>query len=69
MRVQNWYHAGGKVGDWRGSQRFDLKDESQIRDAQQLCHREIDSLARQYGNEYEDYKLNVPAWLPRLRPW
>lgn len=27
------------------------------------------TLARQYGDEYEEYKLNVPAWLPRLRPW
>lgn len=27
------------------------------------------TLTRQYGDEYEEYKLNVPAWLPRLRPW
>jgi protein-S-isoprenylcysteine O-methyltransferase Ste14 len=24
------------------------------------------TLARQYGDEYEEYKRNVPAWLPRL---
>ncbi|BBY25460.1 methyltransferase family protein [Mycobacterium stomatepiae] len=27
------------------------------------------TLTRRYGNQYEEYKLNVPAWLPRLRPW
>ncbi|BBX42740.1 methyltransferase family protein [Mycobacterium simiae] len=27
------------------------------------------TVARKYGNEYAEYKLNVPAWLPRLRPW
>lgn len=27
------------------------------------------TLTRQYGDEYEEYKRNVPAWLPRLRPW
>lgn len=26
-------------------------------------------LARKYGKEYETYRHNVPAWLPRLRPW
>lgn len=27
------------------------------------------TLARQYGSEYEEYRRNVRAWLPRLRPW
>ncbi|HZA12766.1 isoprenylcysteine carboxylmethyltransferase family protein [Mycobacterium sp.] len=27
------------------------------------------SLTRQYGSEYEGYRRNVPAWVPRLRPW
>jgi len=27
------------------------------------------TLARQYGAEYETYRRNVPAWLPRLHPW
>ncbi|ODR09739.1 hypothetical protein AWC25_15280 [Mycobacterium sherrisii] len=26
------------------------------------------TLTRQNGDEYEEYKLNVPVWLPRLRP-
>jgi len=26
-------------------------------------------LARKYGSEYETYRRNVPAWLPRRRPW
>jgi protein-S-isoprenylcysteine O-methyltransferase Ste14 len=26
-------------------------------------------LARRFGEEYGDYKRNVPRWLPRLRPW
>jgi len=27
------------------------------------------TLARTYGNEYEAYRRNVPAWLPRWHPW
>ena len=27
------------------------------------------TLARRYGDEYEEYRSAVPAWLPRLRPW
>lgn len=27
------------------------------------------TLARTYGNEYETYRRNVPAWLPRWHPW
>jgi protein-S-isoprenylcysteine O-methyltransferase Ste14 len=27
------------------------------------------TLARQYGTQYEEYRRNVRAWLPRLRPW
>ena len=27
------------------------------------------TLVRTYGSEYEDYRRNVRAWLPRLRPW
>jgi len=27
------------------------------------------TLARDYGSEYEAYRHNVPAWVPRRRPW
>lgn len=27
------------------------------------------TLARHYGGQYEAYRRNVPAWLPRWRPW
>jgi protein-S-isoprenylcysteine O-methyltransferase Ste14 len=27
------------------------------------------NLSRRYGTEYEEYRHNVPAWLPRWRPW
>jgi protein-S-isoprenylcysteine O-methyltransferase Ste14 len=27
------------------------------------------TLARKFGAEYEDYRRNVPRWLPRLTPW
>lgn len=27
------------------------------------------TLRRQFGAEYEDYRQNVPRWLPRLTPW
>lgn len=26
-------------------------------------------LARTFGDEYEEYRRNVPGWIPRLRPW
>jgi protein-S-isoprenylcysteine O-methyltransferase Ste14 len=27
------------------------------------------TLVRQYGGQYEEYRRNVPAWIPRVRPW
>jgi protein-S-isoprenylcysteine O-methyltransferase Ste14 len=27
------------------------------------------TLSRRYGIAYETYRRNVPAWIPRLRPW
>lgn len=27
------------------------------------------TLARRHGAAYEDYRRNVPGWLPRLTPW
>jgi protein-S-isoprenylcysteine O-methyltransferase Ste14 len=27
------------------------------------------TLRRTYGAEYEDYRGNVPRWIPRLTPW
>ena len=27
------------------------------------------SLANRFGEEYLDYRRNVPRWIPRLRPW
>ncbi|MGH4022946.1 MAG: methyltransferase family protein [Pseudonocardiaceae bacterium] len=32
------------------------------------CYEEP-TLARTFGAEYEQYRRNVPRWLPRLRPW
>jgi protein-S-isoprenylcysteine O-methyltransferase Ste14 len=26
-------------------------------------------LSKRYGAEYEQYRRNVPAWWPRVRPW
>ena len=26
-------------------------------------------LSERFGAEYEEYRRNVPAWWPRLRPW
>jgi protein-S-isoprenylcysteine O-methyltransferase Ste14 len=27
------------------------------------------TLVRTYGDQYEEYRRNVPAWTPRLTPW
>ena len=27
------------------------------------------TLSRQFGDDYEIYRLAVPGWLPRRRPW
>ena len=27
------------------------------------------TLTKRFGAEYEEYRRNVPAWWPRLRPW
>ena len=27
------------------------------------------TLSRRYGSDYETYRRNVPAWIPRLQPW
>jgi protein-S-isoprenylcysteine O-methyltransferase Ste14 len=26
-------------------------------------------LAQSFGAEYEDFRANVPRWIPRLTPW
>ena len=26
-------------------------------------------LAQQFGGQYEDFRANVPRWIPRLSPW
>ena len=26
-------------------------------------------LERRFGEEYQDYKADVPRWIPRWRPW
>ncbi|MDH3852581.1 MAG: isoprenylcysteine carboxylmethyltransferase family protein, partial [Deltaproteobacteria bacterium] len=26
-------------------------------------------LEKRFGDEYRNYKANVPRWLPRIRPW
>jgi protein-S-isoprenylcysteine O-methyltransferase Ste14 len=26
-------------------------------------------LVNRFGNEYEEYRRNVPRWIPRVRPW
>ena len=26
-------------------------------------------LGERFGNDYRDYKANVPRWIPRIRPW
>jgi len=27
------------------------------------------TLSKRYGEEFEEFKRNVPRWLPRLTPW
>jgi protein-S-isoprenylcysteine O-methyltransferase Ste14 len=27
------------------------------------------ALVRRFGTEYEDFRANVPRWIPRLTPW
>jgi protein-S-isoprenylcysteine O-methyltransferase Ste14 len=27
------------------------------------------TLEEEYGEEYREFRRNVPAWIPRLRPW
>jgi protein-S-isoprenylcysteine O-methyltransferase Ste14 len=27
------------------------------------------TMLKTFGAEYDDYRCNVPAWWPRLRPW
>jgi protein-S-isoprenylcysteine O-methyltransferase Ste14 len=34
-----------------------------------VCSYEERTLAKRYGNEYAEFKRNVPRWLPRLTPW
>jgi protein-S-isoprenylcysteine O-methyltransferase Ste14 len=35
-----------------------------------FVHRyEQPDLTKRFGAAYDDYRRNVPAWLPRLRPW
>ncbi len=34
-----------------------------------VCLYEERTLTKRYGQEYAEYKRNVPRWLPRLTPW
>jgi protein-S-isoprenylcysteine O-methyltransferase Ste14 len=34
-----------------------------------VCFYEEPTLTERYGQEYAEYKRNVPRWLPRLTPW
>jgi protein-S-isoprenylcysteine O-methyltransferase Ste14 len=34
-----------------------------------VCFYEEPTLKKRYGEEYAEYKRNVPQWLPRLTPW
>jgi protein-S-isoprenylcysteine O-methyltransferase Ste14 len=27
------------------------------------------TLRKKFGPDYDEYRKNVPRWLPRLRPW
>jgi protein-S-isoprenylcysteine O-methyltransferase Ste14 len=31
--------------------------------------KEEKDLVKRFGQKYEDYRRNVPAWIPRLTPW
>jgi protein-S-isoprenylcysteine O-methyltransferase Ste14 len=33
-----------------------------------VCYEEP-VLARRFGTEYDDFRANVPRWIPRLTPW
>lgn len=34
-----------------------------------FVYSEEPGLLQRFGQEYEEYKKNVPRWIPRLRPW
>jgi protein-S-isoprenylcysteine O-methyltransferase Ste14 len=34
-----------------------------------FIYSEEPGLERRFGQEYLEYKKNVPRWVPRLRPW
>lgn len=34
-----------------------------------FTHSEEKGLEKRFGEEYLDYKRNVPMWFPRVRPW
>jgi protein-S-isoprenylcysteine O-methyltransferase Ste14 len=34
-----------------------------------VCLYEEPTLRKRYGQEYDEFKRNVPRWLPRLTPW
>jgi protein-S-isoprenylcysteine O-methyltransferase Ste14 len=34
-----------------------------------VCLYEEPTLARRYGQEFAEFKRNVPRWLPRITPW
>jgi protein-S-isoprenylcysteine O-methyltransferase Ste14 len=34
-----------------------------------FVYSEEPGLAERFGNEYTEYKKNVPRWIPRLTPW
>jgi len=34
-----------------------------------VCLYEEPTLRKKFGDDYDDYWLNVPRWLPRLKPW
>lgn len=34
-----------------------------------VCLYEEPTLRKRYGQEYAEYKRNVPRWLPRVTPW
>jgi protein-S-isoprenylcysteine O-methyltransferase Ste14 len=34
-----------------------------------IIKKEEPGLLKRFGNEYREYKRNVPRWIPRLKPW